>query len=63
MYTLPFSGIPTATLDMTADFAPLFSGMWVVLGLSVLGLVVATWWARRKAQQATAEAASLPKAA
>jgi len=48
---------------MTADFAPLFIGMWVVLGVCVIGLVVAAWRAQRKAKQATAESASLPKAA
>ncbi|HKA53758.1 MAG TPA: hypothetical protein VKJ47_08855 [Candidatus Binatia bacterium] len=32
---------PAAVLDLTADFAPLLVGLWVVLGLCVLGLVVA----------------------
>jgi len=43
-------------LDMTADFAPLFVGMVVGLGVSILGLVFAigvhdTRWARRKANK------------
>lgn len=32
---------PSAVLDLTADFAPLLVGLWVMLGLSLLGLVVA----------------------
>jgi hypothetical protein len=31
---------PAAVLDLTADFAPLFIGLWTVLGPSLLGLVV-----------------------
>ena len=43
--SLSLSGFPngaTTGLDMSADFAPLFFGLWVVLGLCVLGLAVAT---------------------
>jgi len=31
---------PSAILDLTADFAPLLVGLWMTLGLSLLGLVV-----------------------
>ena len=56
MVTAPSCGFPSAPatgLDMTADFAPLFVGLVVVLGLCVLGLVLAigihdTWWDKRK---------------
>jgi len=53
---------------MTADFAPLFVGMVVVLGLCVLGLAFTigihdTWWVRRKAETPIVTPASLPKAA
>jgi hypothetical protein len=53
---------------MTADFAPLFVGMVVVLGLCVLGLAFAIGiYDSRKAQPATKQAAGelavLPKAA
>ena len=37
---LPLFGFPngaTTGLDMTADFAPLFFGLWVVLGLCSSG--------------------------
>jgi hypothetical protein len=70
-YTLPLSGFPNGAssgLDMTADFAPLLIGMWVLLCLSVLGLAVATgihdsWWVKRKAKKAATKPAPLPKAA
>ena len=42
--TLLLSGLPAgpaAVLDLTADFAPLLVGLWVMLGLSLLGLGVA----------------------
>ena len=57
-YPLSLSVIPTGTLDMTADFAPLFIGMVVGLSLCVLGLAFAigvhdTWWAQRKTKQTT----------
>jgi hypothetical protein len=72
--TLSLSGFPNGAasgLDMTADFAPLFIGLWVILGLCVLGLTVLTavydtWWEPRKAKQPTAAVVpvpDLPKAA
>ena len=45
MQTLSFSGFfhgVFAGTDMTADLAPAFIGLRVVLGLGVLGLAVAT---------------------
>lgn len=67
-HALSLSAIPTATLDMTADLAPLFVGMVVGLGLCVLGLAFAIGiYDSRKAQPATKQAAgglaALPKAA
>lgn len=67
----PLSGFPNGTpygLDMTADFAPLFIGMWVVVGLCVLGLALATAVhdtreAKHKTEQVTAPKPPLPKAA
>jgi len=34
-----FSALPSGVLDMTTDFAPLFVGLIVTLGICVLGLV------------------------
>lgn len=53
------SAVPSGVLDMTADFAPLFVGMVVGLGLCVLGLAFAigvydTRWTQRTAKR-TAE--------
>jgi len=56
MVVPPLFGVPSITaagLDMTADFAPLFVGLVVVLGICVLGLVVAIsvqdmWLDKRK---------------
>ncbi|MBI3302211.1 MAG: hypothetical protein HYZ72_09085 [Deltaproteobacteria bacterium] len=67
-YALSLSAVPSGVLDMTADFAPLFIGMVVGLGLCVLGLAFTigvhdTRKAQRKAQQATDGLAALPKAA
>jgi len=70
-YALPLSGLPngaSAGLDLTADFAPLLWGMCFLLGVSALGLAVATgihdtWWAQRKAKKAAARLAPLPEAA
>jgi len=67
----PLSGFPNGAsfgLDMTADFAPLFIGTWVVVGLCVLGLAVTTaihdtQEAKRKAKQATEPQPPFPKAA
>ena len=68
MQKLSLSGFPNGTssgLDMTADFAPLFIGLWVILGLCILGLAVATalqdnWWAQRKTKPTTDRPAPLP---
>ena len=62
---------PSAVLDLTADFAPLLVGLWVLLGLCVLGLGVAlathdTWQESRqdkKTQDRPASASDLPDAA
>jgi hypothetical protein len=53
---------------MTADFAPLLVGMWVLLSLCVLALAVAigthdTREAQQKTAQVTPELTSFPKAA
>ncbi len=74
MVILPLFGFPSATaagLDMTADFAPLFVGLVVVLGVCVLGLAFTigvhdTRWTQRKAKKVTAPQTpwpDLPKAA
>ncbi|MCS6925644.1 MAG: hypothetical protein NZ578_07060 [Candidatus Binatia bacterium] len=63
----PLSGFPNGApsgMDMTADFAPLFIGMWLIVGLCVLGLAVATaihdtWWLQRQAKK-TAERPAPP---
>lgn len=68
---LLLSAVPSGVLDMTADFAPLFVGLVVVLGLCVLGLAFTigvhdTRWTQRKAKKITAPQApwpDLPKAA
>lgn len=39
--SLSLSGVPQSGLDMTADFTPLFVGLVVVLGLSLLGIAFA----------------------
>lgn len=64
------AAVPSGVLDMTADFAPLLVGMWVVLGLCVLGLTTAiaihdTREAKRTATQVTVPQPqpSLPNAA
>jgi hypothetical protein len=68
-YALSLSAaVPNNILDMTADFAPLFVGLVVVLGLSVLGLVGAigfhdTREAQHKAKKATVTPVLLRKAA
>jgi hypothetical protein len=53
---------------MTADLAPLLTGMWVILGLCILGITFAigvhdTWQAQRKVEETTTEPVALPKAA
>ena len=62
------AAVPSGVLDMTADFAPLLIGMWVVVGLGVLGLAIATAVhdtreAKRTAKQETEPEPSFPKAA
>jgi hypothetical protein len=62
-------GLATGGIDMTADFAPLLVGMWVLLSLCVLAFAVAIGMhdtresTRQAAEQAAAESAALPKAA
>jgi hypothetical protein len=61
-------GIATGGIDMTADFAPLLIGTWVLLSLCVLALAVAigthdTREAARKLENAPVEPTFLPKAA
>ncbi len=56
---------PSAVLDLTADFEPLLVGLWVMLGLSFLGLVVAiathdTRWESRQDTQTPDRPASVP---
>jgi len=60
--------VPSGVLDMTADFAPLFVGMVVVLGFGVLSLVasIATYDTRKtqgQMEQETDVVTPLPKAA
>jgi hypothetical protein len=65
------SAVPSGMLDMTADFAPLFVGLVVGLGICVLGLTFAigvhdSWWEKRKEKQAPHQPVPtphLPKAA
>jgi hypothetical protein len=67
-HALFHGGIATGGIDMTADFAPLFVVMWVLLSLCVLALAVAigthdTREARQKTAQVTPEPIAFPKAA
>jgi len=62
---LLLSAVPSGVLDVTADFAPLFVGLVVVLGLGVLALAFAigvhdTSWTQRKAKKITASQAPAP---
>ncbi len=62
---LLLSAVPSGVLDVTADFAPLFVGLVVVLGLGVLALAFAigvhdTRWTQRKAKKITASQAPAP---
>lgn len=66
--SLSLSGVPNMMLDMTADFAPLFGGLVVLLGFSVLGIAFAIGiHDTREAQQQTKptqhDSVTLPKAA
>jgi hypothetical protein len=68
---LSLSGFPnglSSRLNMTADFAPLFTGMIIGVGFFILGLAVAlaihdTWWTQQKAKKITDEPVPLLKAA
>jgi hypothetical protein len=62
------AAVPSGVLDMTADFMPLLVGLWVVMGLCVLGLTLTiaihdTREANRTAKQVTEPEHSLPRAA
>lgn len=65
------SGVPSrasVVLDMTADPAPLLSGMLIVFGLSLVGLVLAvrrhnTWQEQPPARMTREEGIVLPDAA
>ena len=64
LFGLPAS--PSAVLDLTADFAPLLIGLWMMLGLSVLGLVVAiashdTRWESRQDRETPDYPAPVPR--
>jgi len=68
LHALPFAGVPSGGLDMTADFAPLLVGTWIILGLCVLALAFAVGFhdtreARRKAKPTAVEPTALAKAA
>lgn len=39
--SMSFSSVASGVLNMTTDFAPLFMGLVVLLGLSVLGIAFA----------------------
>ncbi|HJY82407.1 MAG TPA: hypothetical protein VKK81_15170 [Candidatus Binatia bacterium] len=62
------SAVPSGVVDMTADFAPLFVGMVIGIGLCVLALafmigVHDVMEAKRNVKQETDLQPSLPKAA
>jgi len=62
------SVVPSGVLDMTADFASLFVGVVVGLGICVLGLAFVNgghdpWEAKHNAKQEIDFQPSLPKAA
>jgi len=62
------AAVPNNILDMTTDFTPLFVGLVVVVGLSILGIVGAiavhdTRKADQQAKRTTAIPTPLPKAA
>ncbi|MGE0683263.1 MAG: hypothetical protein AB7P69_20485 [Candidatus Binatia bacterium] len=65
---LSSSGAPSYVLNMTADFTPLFTGLVVILGLSLLGIafVIGAHDIREKKQHMHAQEdrfPTLPKAA
>jgi len=60
------SAVPSGVMDTTTDFAPLFVGLVVVLGLSILGLAFAisvhdTRWAQRTGKKDSAQSAPAPQ--
>lgn len=62
------AAVPSGVLDMTADFASLFVGLVVVMGLCVLALAFTTGVhdtreAQHTAKQVTLPQPALPKAA
>ena len=59
------SVLPTAVLDMTSDFTPLFVGLVIGLCFCVLAFAFVTggydsWWSQRRAQNSAAPAEPLP---
>ena len=65
---LSLSGVSTGVLDMTTDFTPLFVGLVVILGLSLLGIAFAigvhdTREASKQAPRIANDISALPKAA
>ena len=67
-HALFHGGIATGGINMTADFAPLLVGLWVLFSLCVLALAVAigmhdTREAQQKTARVTPEPISFPKAA
>jgi hypothetical protein len=60
--SLSHAAIPSYVLNMTADFTPLFVGLVVLLGLSVLGIAFAIGVhdTREEHQQTHAEREVLP---
>jgi hypothetical protein len=65
---LSLSGVSTGVLDMTTDFTPLFVGLVVILGLSLLGIAFAigvhdTREASKQAHRISNDISALPKAA
>jgi len=69
MFPFPsVSGVPSgpaAVLELTADFAPVLSGMVLLIGLGVIGLAIAaalhdTWLEPRKALRARSRATPAP---
>ena len=67
-HALFHGGITTGGINLTADFAPLFVGIWVLFSLCVLALAVAigrhdTREAQQKTARVTPEPISFPKAA
>jgi hypothetical protein len=66
--SLSLSGVPQQVLDMTTDFSPLFVGLVVILGFSLLGIAFAigvhdTRKAQAKEVHALDESVTFPKAA